>query len=797
MITIDEFLDLVRDTPSVHRNLRDPDNVAQLNAVLHADDTALMITAGPGSGKTSVLILRALRFVLVDGVLPEQLLITTFTKKAAKELRTRWLDWGSALFGAAGARIDERAYDLNRCHIDTMDSIAQQVLAEHRLPNALAPIVAESSASKLILKRSAFGQTYRDPSAKSELDALFSRYTFDGAAPGNQGAALELAKQLCDRLIQDRVDLRNYQTVGVAQQTIYQVLQAYQSRMTATNVFDFASLQEAFLRRIADGSLANWLAEIRVLMIDEYQDTNPLQEAIYFAIVGEARPSVAVVGDDDQSMYRFRGGSVELFTQFATRLQGSTGVATTRVDMIRNFRSTHEIVSFYNRHITSDSAFAPARIAPSKPEVTASRGASGVPVLGMFRANANQLSSDLAEFLNNLVTNRRFSINGDSQNEITLSEEGNLGDAVLLSHSVEEVRFNRARGGQPAAEETRFVGLLRQELSNHGLHAFNPRGLALRVIPNVQLLLGLLLICIDSDGSVVNETYPTNEARHFLSGWRLSALTFTESNPVPRSGRGLAGFVQDWQAAGTARCPRSFPRDWPVLELLFKLVTWIPAFQIDPEHQVWLEAITRIISSVGMASPYGMLLLQGTGANQMAHVRLSRLSLVRDALLPIAENEVDVDEDIMPSVPRDRLQVMTIHQSKGLEFPLVIVDAGSHYNTNHAGHRFRRHPTEESNVVRMEDDVEPHLATPLRSGRPPMDRSFDDLVRLYYVAFSRPQSVLLIVGNESCLTYGRGRQFRGAIPNIALGWHRDGSWPWRQQANGRTPIRVTPPMQLI
>ena len=108
------------------------------------------------------------------------------------------------------------------------------------------------------------------------------------------------------------------------------------------------------------------------------------------------------------------------------------------------------------------------------------------------------------------------------------------------------------------------------------------------------------------------------------------------------------------------------PADWPVLELIFTLISWIPRFQIESEHQVWLEAVTRILASASMAAPYGMQILQNTRDKEHGdHVRRSRESVVRDALMIVAQNEVNIDEEIMPSVPRDRLQFMTIHQSKG------------------------------------------------------------------------------------------------------------------------------------
>ena len=101
--------------------------------------------------------------------------------------------------------------------------------------------------------------------------------------------------------------------------------------------------------------------------------------------------------------------------------------------------------------------------------------------------------------------------------------------------------------------------------------------------------------------------------------------------------------------------------------------------------------------------------------------------------------------------------------------------------------------------MQAEDDVELHLPAPLRKEREALDRTFDDLVRLYYVAYSRPQSVLLLVGHENCLRYGTGNNYTSrSIPNIALGWRRDETWTWRQSFTGRrAPVKVEPPFLEI
>jgi DNA helicase-2/ATP-dependent DNA helicase PcrA len=791
MITFDEFKNLVLEL--LGDNLAD--NPSQRDAISYDGNDILTLVAGPGSGKTRVLVLRALRHVLVDDILPENIVITTFTRKAAKELRTRWLNWGSSLLGTLGNRDNglrdyiEGNIDINRCRIDTLDSIAQQTLTENKLPGEIAPILLEQSASKLILKRQSFGNIYR--ANQGTLGVLLGRYTFDGNPPPNQGTALNVARNLCDRLIQDRVHIPEFERADPANELMVRILTNYQDFLRQANLYDFAFLEQVLLERLQRRTLDNWCNEIQVLLIDEYQDTNPLQEEIYFQIISIANPKVVVVGDDDQSMYRFRGSSVELFTQFGERCRIRTGRQSRRIDMVINYRSSEEIVHFYNTHIRGDPNFASARILPAKPDVISNRGRREMPVLGLFRPNPQVLANDLANLLNNLIVNREI-ILGDNavRYEISLSDNGDWGDFVLLSHSIQEITYDR----YDQAAQIRFPGFLRIALEASGRHIFNPRGRALRTIPNVQILLGLLLLCLDPDGRHSVDVLPTNEAQFFLNVWRNAAQEFVRQNPRPSNRGGISGFIGAWQSVSKGVDNHNFPADWPVLELIFTLISWIPSFQSDPEHQVWLEAITRVVASAGMASPYGMQIYKLDG-----HRDRSRQSFIRDALLPIAENEVDVDEDIMPSVPRNYIQLMTIHQAKGLEFPLVIVDVGSHFTGNWSKQRFLRFPDAPSNVARMEDDVEQFLDSPLRSARAPLDRTFDDIVRLYYVAFSRPQSVLLLIGCENCLRYGReGSLLHGAIPNVALGWNRDGTWPWRQRyLGGRRPIRVDPPLLLV
>ena len=224
------------------------------------------------------------------------------------------------------------------------------------------------------------------------------------------------------------------------------------------------------------------------------------------------------------------------------------------------------------------------------------------------------------------------------------------------------------------------------------------------------------------------------------------------------------------------------------MELCFTIVTWLPQLHDDPEGQVYLEAVTRSISEASSFSSY-----RSTIVFNQQHEKQSIQRAITDILVPIAEGSVGVDEDILPHVPRSHFPFMTIHQAKGLEYPLVIVNVASDYTRDHHTQRFQRFPEKVPSVQKLEGDLADHCEIGnLRMNRPALDRTFDDLRRLYYVAYSRPQSILLLVGLDSCLRYGT------SIKNIAMGWRSDGSWAWQSPVSGRKPTEVNnSPLHLI
>lgn len=791
-LLLDNFLPIVR--AAISRFSAHPPNPSQTACIEHPASHPLMIAAGPGSGKTTVLALRALRLVFVDRLLPEEVLVTTFTRKAAEELRSRLIEWGLALkthlqLTPPYSEMSDllqwlESVDINRYLTGTLDSLTEEVLTTHRDPLDSAPVLVEGFVGNALLARHGLfaAGAHKDPNLKSYL----AQFTLDQTPPRNFGEIIADSRTLMDRLIFDEVNIQSYLSASSqsgARQTIANALGAYRAFMDTTNRMDFARLEEIFLQRIRDGKLHRFTSTLKAVLVDEYQDTNPLQESIYFELVRRTSASFTVVGDDDQSLYRFRGATVELFRDFQarfTKLLPNLPPPQLRY-LVENYRSTPEIVKFFNDFIRNDPQFATARVQPLKPLILAQLPSEQIPILGMFRPDAGTLADELSSFLWDVFrgNGRTITWNGHTANVIRNPNGGDFGDAVVIGHTVNE--YGPRWGQNPPRE--RLPLLMRNRLGAMGVAVFNPHGRALRDIPVVQQLLGILLECIDApDQSNPDGIHQTalasppggavpsirGEAQTYLRQWRASARAFLNSNPPPSTPHTLAQFISAWQNR-ISQTGEPWPDEWPLLELCFKVMSWIPLFQDDPEGQVYLEAIARCISQAATYSAYRSNIVN---AHQI-HAPNSIRRAILDVFVPLAESNVEVDEDIMPHVPRERLPFLTIHQAKGLEYPLVIVDVSSDYRTNSARHRFRRFPEQASSAQRLEDDLAPFCEIgPLRASRSALARTFDDLTRLYYVAYSRPQSVLLLVGLDNCL------QYNTKIKHVATGWRADDIWSW-------------------
>src|SRR5262249_44420679 len=153
---------------------------------------------------------------------------------------------------------------------------------------------------------------------------------------------------------------------------------------------------------------------------------------------------------------------------------------------------------------------------------------------------------------------------------------------------------------------------------------------------------------------------------------------FANSGAAPA---GLRDFAIGWGDRNPGREGWVWPFSVPVLELVYGLVHFFPELHDDPEGQIYLEVFTRQVSACEQVGKFKRRIVTDPAKKELSD--RSVMELLRDFLGPIAGGTIKVNEDLMEAFPRDRLCVLSIHQAKGLEFPLTIVDVGSDFKNNH------------------------------------------------------------------------------------------------------------------
>src|SRR5262245_9396558 len=513
MISLDAYVAAVADETGIDIGPDNEQGAAQREIVTAPVHESLFVVAGPGSGKTTSSTIRILKLIFVDGVKPDQILATTFTRKAATALRSKIVNYGEGLRerfrreAQPELRAQLERIDLNGIRLGTLDSIAQDVLTEYRPAGVPAPRpIEEFARTSIFVVRGVLENGLQN--SRNAIPALWNRLYGDNRHHGVATRA-GLLKQLHDRVANDRIDAEAWgnahpdrsvpydRGVHAALDAIADVRQRY----AAEHVCDFAGLSELFLNALQSGALADYVASLRFVFVDEYQDTNLLQESIYFALAAKAMAaggSICVVGDDDQSIYRFRGATVDLFQDFSHRLQTRVGVTPRRVELMNNYRSTAQVVDFVNSFVKLDAGYASGRVQPPKPAIVARRqNTTPFPIIGMFRPDRATLARDLASFIEAVVVGPGVPVQYGGETHLIRVDpaHGSPNDVALLMSSVQETKTT----GKP-----RLPLMLRRELGAlaNPIRVFNPRGQLLHDQPPIRDLLGLLLLCIDPDGAI-------------------------------------------------------------------------------------------------------------------------------------------------------------------------------------------------------------------------------------------------------------------------------------------------------
>ncbi|MPZ72039.1 MAG: DNA helicase PcrA [Nitriliruptorales bacterium] len=318
--------------PAVESPLLEGLNPEQRSAVLH-DEGPLLIVAGAGSGKTRVLTHRIAHLVRERSVHPQEILAITFTNKAASEMKDR-----------VGRLVGDRLVGLDRDENGVVRARPWGGMWVSTFHSACARLL-RTQAPRLGYKQSF---TIYDAADSARLVGMCIKELHidpKRVPPRGVAAAISNAKN----------ELIDFDTYGLRADTwfdkqVAEVYRMYQERLHRASAFDFDDLlvKTVEVFQLFDDVLERYRNQFRHVLVDEWQDTNRAQYQMVVLLAEEHR-NIAVVGDDAQSIYRFRGADIRNILEFEKDFPDAT-----RIVLDRNYRSTQNILDAANAVIANN-----------------------------------------------------------------------------------------------------------------------------------------------------------------------------------------------------------------------------------------------------------------------------------------------------------------------------------------------------------------------------------------------------------------------------------------------------------
>ncbi len=287
-------------------------NPEQKRAVLHYEGP-LLVFAGAGSGKTRVLTRRIAHLIKEHRVHPSSILAVTFTNKAAREMKERV----QKLFNGSFLPL----------WISTFHASCARILrADAKYLNYTERFVIYDSADSL-----------------AAMKRVFNKKNVDQKLIDPRGMLFKIDRAKNDYLFPDSFLNDRYMAPSQAELQ-YELYQGYQDELLSANAMDFGDLlcNVVTLFKLEPKILERYQNQFRFLLIDEYQDTNKVQYELVH-LLAEKSKNLCVVGDDDQSIYAFRGATVQNILNFKRDFPDAAVVT-----LDENYRSSKFILDAAN-----------------------------------------------------------------------------------------------------------------------------------------------------------------------------------------------------------------------------------------------------------------------------------------------------------------------------------------------------------------------------------------------------------------------------------------------------------------
>ncbi|GHU66297.1 DNA helicase [Spirochaetia bacterium] len=751
-------------------------NPSQKEAILHTEGP-LFLTAGPGSGKTRVLLWRTLNLLVFHGVKPEEIYLSTFTEKAARQLR----DGLRTLLGLV-TNHTQQPYDISGMALGTVHSICQKLIADRRFSKegerTHAPkLLDELSQYFKIYNRSFWAKLciaggFPDAdTAVMEINDYFGNSTTQFGPSRSRHIAAQEVINLFNRFSEESLVPSACKTDENILNKLLTMYKAYLADLDVNPFIkqvDFSLLQKAAFDHIT--AFKDSGSVFKHIIIDEYQDTNAIQEKIFFTLA-QGNKNICVVGDDDQALYRFRGATVENLVDFESRCEKAIGVRPKRVDLSINYRSRKNIVDTYTSFIN---VIDWKREPPKKghyrihdKNITAQRSGEEPSVVVSSHAKAETVYREIAEFIYNLKATKKIEdysqvaflfpslmvrVDGFRDAFNAVNEE------KRLAGTPDELRIYAPRAGRflEVDEAKAIWGLLLLvfgrphygQTQNRSLVEFrNWMFECIAIAENLckedkQLEQYIQdrqaeIALISKDYDILVKAAESNNLKQNEPFKQTMIRTFADAPGLSMKGRKnlsnnfFVSIIKQKEKDGDPFSigyiiNRSTSLDWSLLDLFYQFCGFAHFRKMFELAQTGLDE--GPVCNLGLVSQYLSRFMDQYSAVITAsfyhedifiHCLFSSYTY---ALYRLGESEY---EDADDPFPKGRISFLTIHQSKGLEFPVVVM----------------------GNLNKMErlDKKEVIIRELLAKEGEPLERiaKFDNM-RMFYVALSRAKNLLVL-----------------------------------------------------
>jgi DNA helicase-2/ATP-dependent DNA helicase PcrA len=641
-------------------------NRGQVDAVAATQGPVLLI-AGPGSGKTLALAIRAVNILTQGLANPREVLVCTFTEKAAFELRDRI---------SAVARNVGYEGDLSELRASTIHSMCDQLVMtqRHHTPLGSNYQVLDELTQLLFIF-----DNFNDIIGEAVEGKYLGRWTTRwGAIEGVRSYFNKIAEELVDpsQLVASSDPFVS--AVGSA-------YRAYEATLYRRNCIDFAHLQKLCHQLLESGDLKS---PFKYVLVDEYQDTNYIQEQLLLKLASPDN-NICVVGDEDQSLYRFRGSTVRNILEFDQHFPNCQFFRLTT-----NYRSHKAIIAAYNKFMAGcDWTDRNGRLAYRHdkeilpdPEGTFPEYPAVFCIWGQSKKDEAQRFAELVKFLRDNRVIEDYS------------------QVALLLHSV------RAEHSAP------YIAALQEK----GIPSFCPRARNYFENEEVRYMVGCFAVLLGyyGDGRGELQGNALQEMASYVDDCIVDlAKNFAHPHPLAKSLRRFEDEIHGLRPGETL--------DRRLGDYFYQLLAHEPFVTMakNENRARNLAILSQLLSTFQNYYRYTVISHANRGA--------LRLHFFNSFLRLLYLGGINEYEDPDHPLPKGYVQIMTIHQAKGLEFPVVVVGSLD-------------------KQLSSPKDIDRNLAGFYH--RPPFETEGRitefDRMRLYYVAFSRAERILVLTSTE-------------------------------------------------